>query len=94
MAQTVIDVTKTVELHAASEAGHGKFKKRERNSWIFFSKLDYVRALLGSGADINQSDINGESPIFAAMKYKQQTIADLLFEHGAKFKQIKRTKSF
>ena len=84
-------------LHAASQAGHSQLKKRARFLWFNTPKPDYestVRALIGSGADINQTDINGESTLFAAMKYKQQTIAELLFEHGAKSKQINRTKSF
>ncbi|XP_078339610.1 uncharacterized protein LOC144627219 [Crassostrea virginica] len=91
-------------LHAASEAGHGQLKKKTHffrfvtpRFFRFVTKREYessVRALIRSGADINQTDINGESPLFAAMKYKQQTIAELLFEHGAKSKQIKRTKSF
>ena len=83
-------------LHAASQAGHSQQQETGRFLGFSFSKPKYestVIALIGSGADINQSDINGESPLFAAMRYKQQTIAELLFEHGAKSKQIKRTKS-
>ncbi|XP_078339607.1 uncharacterized protein LOC111110393 [Crassostrea virginica] len=74
-------------IHAASAGG----------LWIYTFNSDYestVRALIRSGADINQSDINGESPLSAAVKYNQQAIAELLFEHGAKSKEIKRTKSF
>ena len=84
-------------LHAASKAGHKELKDSHFIIQFDTPKLEYestVRALIRSGADINQTDINGESPLFAAMKYKQQTIAELLFEHGAKSKQIKRTKSF
>ena len=81
-------------LHEASEAGHGKLKRRGQNRFINTQNSDYestVRALIGSGADINQSNIDWESPLFAAVKYKQQAIAKLLFEHYAKSKQIKRT---
>ena len=84
-------------LHAASEAGHSQLKNKRHLFWIVTPKPEYestVRALIGSGADINQSDINGETPLSAAVKYNQQAIAELLFEHGAKSKQIKRTKSF
>ena len=81
-------------LHVALEA------QLEKDPWFFWfdtPKPDYestVRALMRSGADINQTDINGESPLSIAVKYNQQVIVELMFEHGAKSKEIKRTKSF
>lgn len=43
-----------------------------------------LRNLIESGADINQSDLNGECPLTIARKHNQHTIIDKLMTHFEK----------
>jgi len=45
--------------------------------------IEFARLLIDNGADVNQRDDNGKTPLTLALEYKKPEIAKLLQEHGA-----------
>jgi ankyrin repeat protein len=48
-----------------------------------FGDLKEVRDLITAGADVNQRDQAGHTPLFYALRYRQTVIARFLMQHGA-----------
>ena len=45
--------------------------------------LDFAKLLIESGANVNQKDDNGKTPLTIALEYKKDEVAKLLREHHA-----------
>ena len=66
-----------VEIHRSSDP----YKLHKA---IKSSDITEIRELLRSGADLNQSDQNGETPLLLAVKARNVAICELLIQNGAK----------
>jgi uncharacterized protein len=54
-----------------------------RQSWV----EAYVKALLKSGGDVNQTDKNGVTPLHHAVRFRSPAAVRALLEHGARVNQ-------
>lgn len=51
------------------------------------NNFDVVNKLIGSGADVNASNINGFTPLFEASKWASSEIVTYLLDHGAEIEK-------
>lgn len=58
-------------------------KSSSRPSWV----EAYVKALLKSGEDVNQTDKNGVTPLHHAVRFRSPAAVRALLEHGARVNQ-------
>lgn len=58
-------------------------KSPSRQSWV----EAYVKELLKSGEDVNQTDKNGVTPLHHAVRFRSPAAVRALLEHGARLNQ-------
>lgn len=61
-----------------------KYTKESLLSWVVVGNIDGVRGALQAGADPNQPDERGDTPLHHAVWARREKMIRLLIENGAK----------
>jgi ankyrin repeat protein len=64
-------------VNCRSQDGGSPLHEAAGNGFVEFAQL-----LIDNGADVNQRDDNGKTPLTIALQYKKADIEKLLREHG------------